>query len=186
MVRTGPNEISVHDSEAIASFDRTLRHSSKDPWNCNVGIPKGTALLTDPKEHRSHHVAVSRYIQIFSKSSLLPLLQDRLDEVCQALRSAADQRRDINLSQLIRSFSYDLVGTFVLGAGHQNRYMEQHDFGEAKLRKFRGIFRLIELVKHFPILRSRLLLHILPNTIAQRVVPLEMYRRVRIGIIFSA
>ena len=120
------------------------------------------------------------------KSSLLPLLQCRTDEVCQALKSAADQKRDINLSHLVRSFSYDLVGTFVLGAGHRDRYMEQEDFGSAKLRDFCGMFRLIELIKHFPILRSRLLLLFLPTTIAQRVAPLEVYRRVRIGTILSA
>lgn len=164
----------------ITSFDQTFRHSSKDPWNCNVGIPEGTGLLIDPKEHRLHHVVVTKYIQTFSKTSLLPLLQDRTEEVRQALRSAVDQKKDINLSQLIRSFAHDLLGTFVLGASHRERYMEQDSFGEARLRDFCEMFRLIELVKHFPILRSRLLLRFFPDTIAQRVAPLELYRRVRI------
>ena len=86
----------------------------------------------------------------------------------------------IDLSTLIRAFSFDLAAAFVLGSAHSDCYMDQPEFGRAKLQRFRGVFRLVELVKHFPILRSSHLLGLVPDAFKGQLTPLELYKRVSV------
>ena len=70
----------------------------------------------------------------------------------------------VNLSTLVRAFAFDLAAAFVLGSAHSDCHMHQLEFGRTTLQRFRGVFRLVEFIKHFPILRSSHLLELVPET----------------------
>ena len=175
IVRTSPNGISLNDPELHLRFDK-IGNAVKDPWSYNLGLPEATAFILDPAKHKVHRSIVTAYLSRATILTMPSFLFTKMNKLSTILRNRSMHRPSINLSFAIRAVSFDVAWMLVFG--EEKGYLDHSDLGETELREFGGFFRLAELVKHYPTLRSNLLLGLIPECFIKRFVPIEFYRRV--------
>ncbi|QDS68003.1 hypothetical protein FKW77_009364 [Venturia effusa] len=172
IIRVNPNKVHIYDAQFHVSFGQS-QSVRKDSWYYNPGLPGATVLSDNSVVHKTQKKRLVTALAKRTKEDFPRVIQLHTNRLALRLMAQCEQDCDMNLLDVVRSLSYDIVMSLFLG-DHES-LLAKPDFGHLTLRQFRGIFRLSSFVRHFPKLTS-FLLFITPRTISRALFPVQNLR----------
>ncbi|KAI4095840.1 MAG: hypothetical protein LQ344_001394 [Seirophora lacunosa] len=127
IVRIGPNEIHINDPEFYEQIYSLHGRWDKDPAFVNQFDNTGSAFGTI--HHDLHRIRRRAFQSFFSKQkiiSLEPLIQSRVDKLCQRLEGFAGTDKEVPIRHAYECLTNDIVMEYTLGKSDHS--VEHPDF----------------------------------------------------------
>lgn len=97
-------------------------------------------LSDDNAIHKNYKEELGIQLSKCTKDDIPQLIQSFVEKLCLRLRIQSEQNSDVDLLDVVRSLSYDVVISLYLGENES--LLSKPDFGRTTLRQFRDIFWL--------------------------------------------
>ncbi|KAG7094273.1 hypothetical protein E1B28_007877 [Marasmius oreades] len=122
VVRTGPNELSICDVNAVQPVLGSDGLGKGNLWDGRrMPHSKGTAHIgiRDTTEHMKRRKPWNKAFSTSRIKAYEPIMRARLHQLLESLDDEADKKRSVDLAKWLSFFAYDFMGDMAFGAGFE-------------------------------------------------------------------
>ncbi|KAF3394031.1 Trichodiene oxygenase [Penicillium rolfsii] len=155
VVRIGPNEIHVNDPDFYDTlYAGPTRRRDKDRWFLSSIAPGMSFAASNYDHHRARRGGLSPF---FSKAAVRgwePVIHENMGFLCQHFQKAQETGQLLELHTCFVNFAVDTVSQYVFGKDYGFDTLKEPKLGEKWKKGVNGIFELLLLVRHIPLMYS--------------------------------
>ncbi|KAF8989690.1 high nitrogen upregulated cytochrome P450 monooxygenase 2 [Cyathus striatus] len=123
VVRTGPNELSITEVDAVQpvlGLDGLRKGPIWDGRRASVNKRYASVIgMRNTAEHLQRRKYWNKGLNISSIKEYQPILKKRVNQLADLLKTKASEKRPVDLAELLSFFAYDFMGDMAFGGGFE-------------------------------------------------------------------
>ncbi|KAF7852941.1 hypothetical protein EAF04_010818 [Stromatinia cepivora] len=168
VIRIAPNHVHVNDPNFYSKIFNNRTAYLKDPgFYKTIGATESFLAITDPQEHRIQRHKVSSLFSTKAVDTMAPRILVIAQKAAQCMITNERQQRPIDMHQLSRSFSADIL--FEILFDQPQNILGSQEKSPELLQSLDAFLNHLWIIKSFPIIGW--LAFNMPQSLAQKVVP---------------
>lgn len=175
-MRIGPNEVHIRSVEAFKALSRTK--ANKDPDYYDIGLGDALNLMREGPEHSRRRTRLTTMIGD-SIAGFEQRSKAKLSQFCDIIDDLCRDDKPVNLSDVTRSLTYDLMSAFFYG--EDDNLLGAEDQGYSVHILTRSLFRYWDFIRFIPVLAR--FKDLIPKSISYAFAPVLKYEHVSLLVV---
>ncbi|OCK73084.1 cytochrome P450 [Lepidopterella palustris CBS 459.81] len=168
IVRIGPNELHIRDSEYYNTLYNMTNRLDKYEWFYSMlGNPQASFGTIRSDVHRVRRGALSPFFSLKAVAKFYPHVQSIVNRLMQRMELCSERDEPIPLFYAYRCMTVDIISEYVFG--HQMGMLDRADWGSDFYSAWRSLWELSPTIRQLPFLMD--LIMSTPRWITQMTDP---------------
>ncbi|CAG8887140.1 unnamed protein product [Penicillium nalgiovense] len=151
ILRINPHELHIKDPSYYDTvYGGPLNKRDRLPSFTQTGLPLSTFQTAPHGLHRERRKLLSPFLSTQSVTSLQPLIQEKVDLVCNHMSRRVGTGEFFDLHSILASFAGDVLSAYVLGRENCYGYLDRVEVTDEWKKNVNGPLEASLLLRHIP------------------------------------